>query len=435
MRSLITAFILICISIGGYADYLKTNRKTSIKTEASSASAVLIQVEIDVTLILLEEEQSNGYYHVRSSLFAGEGWIYRTFVRRYPGDAPGETPTIATGTATTTSSENVEVRIVDVGGGQCNLIKLPGNKYVIYDAGHWDAYGKRTLAQVEDYIAPGSTIELMVLSHTDGDHIGAAENIIRNYKVKKVLWTGYERSMISTAESTDAYTRLKTVLDNPPYALEDINLNERDSTITPGTQLTFGEASLTFLCGFGQPEADWPLQTNAERLNAVSIMMKLSFKGNSVLFCGDAVGRHIGDPANALLGTEKFVVEKASALLPSTIIIAPHHGADNGSSTAFIQKVDPKFVIFSSGHMHQHPTKAAADRYLATNIDINNIFRTDRGDDEFSSTKPYYEWPHLKIDGCSDSYGDDDVNIVLPYNGSMALVSYLAANESCVVDQ
>jgi beta-lactamase superfamily II metal-dependent hydrolase len=387
---------------------------------------VLIQVEINATLVLVEETQTNGYYHVKGNMFSGEGWIYRTFVRRYIGDPPIENVVVP---------EDVEVRVLDVGAGQCNLIKLPGKKYVIYDAGHWENYGKRTLAQVNEYIEPGSTIELLILSHTDGDHIGAAENIIRNYIVKKVLWTGYERSMISSSASTDAFKRLESVLNNPPYPIENVNLNTLDSTITPGTKVSFGDASLTFLCGFGKPEADWPLMSVGEKLNSVSIIMKLEYKGRSVLFSGDAVGRHVGDPASTLIATEKFVVEEASALLRSTVIIAPHHGADNGSSVALIQNVKPSFVIFSAGHMYQHPTKSAAERYLANSVDITNMYRTDRGDDEFNITKPYNEWSHLQVAGCSDPYGDDDVNIVLLFTGSLPSVSYLRLNERCISEQ
>jgi len=428
MKKVILILFVLQWATVSYADYLVTTRKTSVKADASSASAPLVQVDAETTLLLLDDgKQRNGYYHVSGDAFEGEGWIYRTFVRRYQGVPE----TVTTEVTTMATSEDVAVRIVDVGGGQCNLIKLPGNKYVIYDAGHWTASGRKTLAQVQDYIPKGSSIELMVLSHTDGDHIGAAENILRNYKVKKLLWTGFERSMISSQKPTDAYTRLVNVLKDPPYAIENINLHERDSTIIPGTKLRFGPATLTFLSGFGEPMPDWPMKSDAERLNAVSIIMKLEYNGRSVLFCGDAVGRHIGDAKDALIATEKFVVDNAANLLKSTVVIAPHHGADNGSSTAFIKKVQPKVVVFSSGHIHNHPTKSAAERYLAYGVDINNIFRTDRGDDERNEDEDYYEWDHLQIEGCKDEAGDDDIDIVLFKNGGMPNVSYVWVNEPC----
>ncbi len=114
-------------------------------------------------------------------------------------------------------NESVEVRVLDVGAGLCNLIKLPNNKYIIYDAGgDFNTDGTRTLTQIESFIPPGSEIELMVLSHTDADHIVAAGAVIRAYKVKKLLWGGYERSMAGTEQPTAAYQRILSALQVSP---------------------------------------------------------------------------------------------------------------------------------------------------------------------------------------------------------------------------
>src|SRR5262249_41472953 len=154
--------------------------------------------------------------------------------------------------------------------------------------------------------------------------------------------------------------RLEQALQQHPNTT-NINLHERDSTIVPGTHFTIGRTTFTFLCGFGSPPAEWHLTDKAEKLNSVSIVMKLEYAGNSVLFCGDAVGRHRDDPEDALMATEKFLVDRAPQLLSSTIIIAPHHGARNGSSRRFVQLVHAQKVVFSSGHNHRHPTTRTAN--------------------------------------------------------------------------
>jgi beta-lactamase superfamily II metal-dependent hydrolase len=213
----------------------------------------------------------------------------------------------------------------------------------------------------------------------DADHINSAWQVLQNYEVKKVLWTGFEASMVG-GNTTRTFKRLDSMLSIRPDA-ENINLNELDSTITPGTGFSIGSAKFTFLCRFGQPHPDWSGLCSSEKLNAVSIVMKLEFKGNSILFTGDAVGRHLDDPADALLATEEFLVNNAPDLLPSTIVIAPHHGARNGSSSDFFRLTQPQFVIFPSGHNHPHPTTRTDNLYLQT-VSVNNIYRTDRGDDE-----------------------------------------------------
>jgi competence protein ComEC len=106
--------------------------------------------------------------------------------------------------------------------------------------------------------------------------------------------------------------------------------------------------------------------------------------------------------------------------------VAPHHGGNNGSSQCFIAAVDPRFVIFSAGHDHQHPTKAAADRYLTHGVSLQNIFRTDRGDDESG----LFEWKAGSIAGCVDPRGDDDVEIVIRQNGTVE-VAYRQVASGC----
>lgn len=305
------------------------------------------------------------------------------------------------------TAETVEVRVLDVGAGLCNIIKMPGNKYIIYDAGgDYNTNGERTMVQIRGFIPVGSEIELMVLSHTDADHIVAAGEVIREYKVKKLLWGGYERSMIDSEQPTAAYQRIISALLEKPTTI-NVNLNQRDSVITPGNHFAIGEATITFLCGFGKPLTEWELTDKAEKLNAVSIVMRLDYDGNSVLFCGDAVGRHRDDPEDALIATEKFMIDHAPQYLPATVIIAPHHGARNASSPDFIKLVKPKAVIFSAGHRFHHPDASTAFRYLHY-VSTDNIFRTDRGDDEGGT-----EWDYLRVPGTVDRYNDDNIDILL----------------------
>jgi beta-lactamase superfamily II metal-dependent hydrolase len=262
----------------------------------------------------------------------------------------------------------------------------------------------------------------MVLSHTDADHISAAGQVIKNYRVKKVIWGGYEASMIS-GDPSGAYTRLVTALENSP-STENVNLHEQHEDITPGQHFNIGTATFTFLCGFGEPPAEWNPLDKAEKLNSVSIVMKLEYSHNSILFCGDAVGRHRDDPEDALIATEKYMIDNAAQYLPSTIIIAPHHGAKNGSSTAFVDAVKPKKVIFSAGHKFHHPETRTANLYLRY-VTTDDIYRTDRGDDEDGT-----EWNYTRINGCIDKYNDDNIQIQLRSNHTYR-VFYLNPDGPC----
>ena len=61
------------------------------------------------------------------------------------------------------------------------------------------------------------------------------------------------------------------------------------------------------------------------------------------------------------------------------------------------EAVDPQFVIFSSGHDHQHPTHNAANRVLTHGLTAARMFRTDFGDDESG----WFEWKAGSIPGAA----------------------------------
>ena len=409
-------FCWLFLAYTASADFLIVRRNGNLRAESSTTSEVLEKIHTGDTLILIDPVKTNDYWHVKGMQSGQVGWIYQTLVRKIEGD-------IESGIPAGDNNAVVDIRILDVGAGHSALVKLPGDKYVIFDAGSDKLLnGNRTLAQIKEYIPAGSEIELLVLSHTDADHINAAEQVIRDYSVKKVLWTGFEASMVG-GTTTGAYGRLVAMLDARPNT-ENINLHERDSSIVPGNNFRIGGATFTFLCGFGNPHPDWQGLDKAEKLNGVSIVMKLEFAGNSILFTGDAVGRHRDDDPDALLATEEFLVNNAASHLPSTILVAPHHGAKNGSSAAFVTLVSPHVVIFPAGHEHRHPTSRTADLYLQFVV-ADSIYRTDRGDDEGSG-----EWTHGRRPGCRDDFNDDNIQVQLRANGSYR-VYYMTGDGNC----
>jgi competence protein ComEC len=54
-------------------------------------------------------------------------------------------------------------------------------------------------------------------------------------------------------------------------------------------------------------------------------------------------------PGDIMAEAENELVHLAGNSLSSTVLIAPHHGSKTSSSQAFLNTVDPKVVIISSG--------------------------------------------------------------------------------------
>lgn len=147
----------------------------------------------------------------------------------------------------------------------------------------------------------------------------------------------------------------------------------------------------------------------SEKRNAVSIVLQLEYLGRKVLFAGDVIGRAQGDPDDRCGSAESMLVRNHSIVsIKSDVLIAPHHGSDGGSSSCFISAVDRSYVIFSSGHNHQHPRDSTVKRYISAGVPVQNIFRTDFGDHEGGR-----EWEHGQIQGCRDRAGDDHVVVVI----------------------
>jgi beta-lactamase superfamily II metal-dependent hydrolase len=297
-------------------------------------------------------------------------------------------------------AQELFVRVIDVGPGLSCAIKFPNDKYMIYDAGT----SKKTYNAITGVIPIGSEIELMVLSHTDSDHIAAVPQIMDNYKVKQVIRTGLKRG-------TDAWRQAdSTIINNQDC--EDINLREVDFEF--GKKYQYGDVVLTLIAGWHQPPDKWGFnESSSEWRNAGSIVIRLEYAGKSILFTGDTVGRLEDAPDTTCIAAEKYMVDNASNIpIDSDILIAPHHGADNGSSYRFIEAVSPIYVIFPSGGKYGHPRSVTATRYLK-HVNLQNIFRTDLGNNETSKLYGYKEWKYGSDPLNKDKTYDDNVNITI----------------------
>ncbi len=321
---------------------------------------------------------------------------------------------ISTGAALTAGPTDVYVRVVDVGSGLCTITRAPDNHYMVYDAGHWN--GNKCIEAAREIIG-GEPIDLLVISHSDADHLGDAPDILEEFEVRKILRTGYERwDSRSWRRMNDA------IAEEAKFGASVINLGT--TNLPFGTDFEFGSAKLTFIAGWHEWVGAGP--TSSERRNAISIVMRLEYQGKSILFTGDTVGRRKSDGAGECKDAEKAMVDNvANVPLNSDVMTASHHGGNNGSATCFITAVSPEFVIFSAGSVHHHPTAAAAGRYTAQGVVTSKMFRTDRGDDEGGD-----EWDEGRVNNCNDKKGDDDVDIVLSNAGAVQ-VAYRASSTGC----
>ncbi len=331
----------------------------------------------------------------------------------------------------------VYMRVVDVGNALCVVVKVPGKHYMLYDAGNFNT--KQCAAAVREIVG-NDKLDLVVLSHSDADHIGEIPAILPTYPPAKLVYTG--RAGTSAKLWPKVISAIETVEDNGrahgQNPVRNLQLEPLPNTLSPQQkplEIPLGDAKVAFAAGWN----DWPYgdedgagMSAAERNNVISIVAKFTYAGRSVILTGDTIGREIDDAPDACRYAEKWMVTKGNVKLKSDVLIGEHHGGDNSSSRCFIEAVAPDYVVFSAGHVKSfaHPRAAAANRYLndpVHPITADHILRTDRGDDQGEK-----EWDYGREAGCVDKAGDDDIEIFIPEDPAKQIrVQYRSPAKPC----
>ena len=112
---------------------------------------------------------------------------------------------LITGCSTTSTpnkevSNNIksQVTYINVGQGDSTLIQN-NNQTVLIDAGHGDGYENASLNYLKEHSI--NTLDALILTHCDADHINDAKNIIYQLNVKKIY-------MSSRTSSSYTYMKL-----------------------------------------------------------------------------------------------------------------------------------------------------------------------------------------------------------------------------------
>lgn len=189
--------------------------------------------------------------------------------------------------ATAAAQDGVYIRVVDSGAGLCTVTKMPGDHYMVYDAGHWN-HDDFCFDAVKEIVPSGESIDLMVLSHYDADHVAAVDEILDEYKVDRVIRSGNNRWLTKTwRQAYWAIRKARKAGDTLEVNLWKLP-NKR---ISPGFSTDFGETKVVQVAGWSKPPPTWNLNNNSERNNAGSVVIRLDYKGRSVRSAGTSVIR------------------------------------------------------------------------------------------------------------------------------------------------
>ncbi|MCM1387460.1 MAG: MBL fold metallo-hydrolase [Bacillus sp. (in: Bacteria)] len=246
-----------------------------------------------------------------------------------------EMPVISQQTALTfNQASNMEVHFIDVGQGDCTLVKC-GDSAMLIDTGD-DTQG----TTVQNYLQKQGITKLdyLILTHPDADHIGAAPVIITKFQIDTVFMSNYEKD-------NKTYRKLIQALDEKGL-----------SYLTPkvGDSYALGDAQFIILA----PNETYDSPNNA------SIAFLLQNGDNKFLFSGDAEEEAESDILNNGLSVSADVYQVG------------HHGSRTSSSQAFLDAVNPAWAVIScaEGNDYGHPHAQTLNTLRSMGI---KVFRTD----------------------------------------------------------
>ena len=220
----------------------------------------------------------------------------------------------------------LKVSFLDIGQGDAMFIEAPNGNQVLIDGGSNKAVLKE-LGKVMPFY--DRTIDAVIATHPDKDHIGGLVEVLKNYRADFVMEPG-------VSSDTGVYQELeKTIADkNLPRILA-----------RRGMLLNLGEGARLNILFPNRNTEGW-------ETNTASIVAKLVYGNNSFLLTGDSP-----------IVIEKYLSMIDGRNLKSDVLKTGHHGSRTSTSESFAGLVSPQYTVISAGKNNQygHPHKEVLD--------------------------------------------------------------------------
>lgn len=229
----------------------------------------------------------------------------------------------------------LEVHFLDVGQGDATLIRC-GEAAMLIDAGN-NSWGD----DVRDYLEYQGIgdLDYVIGTHPDADHIGGLDVVMEAFDCGTVIMPDYEKD-------TQTYTDVTDVMEEKGYEL---------TLPQVGTVYELGEAAFTIVAPNGE---------YGDNANDYSVGILLEHGENRFLLTGDAEEDSEADMLDNGIN------------LSADVLKAAHHGSRTANTEAFLERVNPEYVVIScgEGNSYGHPHAEVLNRLREMGI---KVFRTD----------------------------------------------------------
>jgi competence protein ComEC len=219
-------------------------------------------------------------------------------------------------------TSEVLITTLDVGQGLAHIVRTQ-NHTLLFDAGaRYPSGFNLGDAVITPYLRSKRIdfLDLIIISHTDNDHIGGLDAVLKNFKSGKIL----------TSNPSKITQKSSLCQSQPSWQWDGINFQMLN------------------------------LAHNFKGNNA-SCVLKISNQNHAILLTGDIEKK-----------AELHLLKTWGDALKSDFLISPHHGSKTSSSQAFLAAVNPDWVVVSSGYKNRfnHPASTILQRYRDFDIQV-----------------------------------------------------------------
>ncbi len=229
----------------------------------------------------------------------------------------------------------LEVNFFDVGQGDAIFIETPEGRQILIDGGPGSAVLEKLGREMPFW---DRTLDLIILTHPEHDHIVGLIEVLQRYKVDYILWTGIKRE---TAEYKEWQNLIQKEGAEIIIAQRGRKIFLCDKSIEPELQYFI--------------EILWPFENlegqEVKNTNNSSVIARLVFGERSFLFTGD------------VYKSIERKLAKEGIYLVSDVLKVSHHGSKTSTSREFIEAVSPRMAVIQCGkdnrYGHPHPQTLA----------------------------------------------------------------------------
>ncbi|WP_110927293.1 ComEC/Rec2 family competence protein [Bacillus massiliglaciei] len=247
--------------------------------------------------------------------------------------------TLSGGITKADAGSRLTVHFIDIGQGDSALIQTSSGENYLIDGGEREK-SQQIIAYLKKLKV--KTIDSVILTHPDGDHVGGLAAVIQTFRVNNIYAS-------KVAHATVSYKNFLKAVQK-----KGLKIKKAENGVVIKTKAK--KTSLSFLA---------PVKSYDKKdLNNWSAVLLLKHHQKKFLFTGDIEKE-----------AEKDLIERG--LIPKVDVLkVAHHGSHTSTTASFLKKAKPKFAVISLGdNDYGHPTPEVLRLLKACK---SQIFRTDQ---------------------------------------------------------